>query len=114
MLYKEASQRDLAPHVEVPAHTGAPKFSTGASTPERLRRRREEPATREEQVGGPGKLLGTRTASVVSLRFVSAFSGFETALCLNTIIPLYQKYLLVLFPEEITPTYHYQLSRVRS
>ena len=66
--------------VEVPAHTGAPKFSTGTGTPERLRRRREE------QVGGPGKLLGTRTASVVSLRFVSAFCGFETALCLNTII----------------------------
>ena len=38
-------------------------------------------------MGGPGKLLGTRTASVVSLRFVSGFSGFETALCLNTIIP---------------------------
>jgi hypothetical protein len=30
--------------------------------------------------------------------------SFETALCLNAIIPLYQKYLLVLFPEEITPT----------
>ena len=37
-------------------------------------------------MGGPGKLLGTRTASGVSLRFVSAFAGFETALCLNTII----------------------------
>jgi hypothetical protein len=38
-------------------------------------------------VGAPGKLLGARTASVVSLRSVSGFSGFETALCLNTIIP---------------------------
>jgi hypothetical protein len=38
---------------------------------------------------------------------VSAFSGFETALCLDTTIPLLSKYPKVLFPEEITPTYQY-------
>ena len=50
--------------VEVPAHNGAPKFSTGTGTPERLRRRREDR-------WGPGQLLGARIASLTgfSLEF---------------------------------------------
>ena len=54
-------------------------------------------------MGGPGKLLGTRTASVVSLRFVSAFSGFETALCLNTIIPFITNLALLRESYILTP-----------
>ena len=53
-------------------------------------------------MGGAGKLLGTRTASVVSLRFVSAFCGFETTLCLNAIIPFITN--LALLRESYIPT----------
>jgi hypothetical protein len=38
-------------------------------------------------VKGPGKLLGACIASSVSLRFSLVSLCFETALCLNTIIP---------------------------
>jgi hypothetical protein len=49
--------------VEAPAHNGAPKFSTGARTPERLRRRREKP------VGAPESCWGL--ASPLSYRFLT-------------------------------------------
>ena len=53
-------------------------------------------------MGGPGKLLGTRTASVVSLRFVSDFLWFRNALCFNTIIPFITN--LALLRESYIPT----------
>ena len=64
--------------VEVPAHTGAPKFSTG--TPERLRRRREDPVGARQVAGGPHRLRCLSDFCPVSV-------SEETALCFNTIIP---------------------------
>ena len=76
-------------------------------TAKRLRRRREEPATtRGAGGGGPASCRGLAPPQTF-LGFLSGFLAFRNALCFNTIIPLYQKYLLVLFPEEITPTYQY-------
>ena len=62
--------------VEAPAHKGAPKFSTGASTPERLRRRREEQ-------GGGGKLLGARIASLLPVSQVSVVLSAELTALLS-------------------------------
>ena len=92
--------------VEVPAHTGAPKFSTGTGTPERLRRRREEPATRgaggrPRQVAGGSHRLSDAVFWTQSVWIL--LSAELTALI--HISPL-SKYLTALFPEEITPTYH--------
>ena len=87
--------------VEVPAHTGAPKFSTGASTPERLRRRREEPATRGAG-GGPRQVAGDSHRLSRFSPFRVRFLCFETALCLNTIIPFITN--LALLRESYIPT----------
>ena len=54
-------------------------------------------------MGGPGKLLGTRTASVVFSPFRVRFLCFETALCLNTIIPFITN--LALLRESYIPTH---------